>query len=65
MRNDSAPHLYVSNDGGYTWLDPGLPGGSYLYGVADYGNVMAVIPNGDLVEHIWYDGHYLEATAHI
>lgn len=54
VRNDSSPHLYVSNDGGHTWLDPGLPAGSYVYGVADYGNVMAVIPNEDVVEHIWF-----------
>ncbi len=33
--------------------DVGLPVGSYVYGIADYGNIIAIAPNADHVEKIW------------
>lgn len=54
VRNDSEPHLVVSNDGGYSWLDPGLPVGTYVYGIADYGNIIAVAPDSEHAEYIWF-----------
>ena len=53
MRNDSEPRFVVSNDGGYSWVDPGLPVGTYMYGIADYGNIIAVALDSDHVEYIW------------
>ena len=53
-RNDSEPRLVVSNDGGYSWIDPGLPVGTYVYGIADYGNIIAVAPDTELMDFIWW-----------
>ncbi|CAI7994086.1 Sortilin [Geodia barretti] len=53
-RNDSEPRLVVSNDGGYSWMDPGLPVGTYVYGIADYGNIIVVAPDSENVEYIWF-----------
>ena len=53
VRNDSEPRLVLSNDGGYSWRDPGLPVGTYVYGIADYGNIIAVAPDSQHVEYIW------------
>lgn len=52
-RNDSQPRLVLSNDGGYSWNDPGLPVGTYVYGIADYGNIIAVAPDDEQAQYIW------------
>lgn len=33
--------------------DPGLPGGTYVYGIADYGNIIAVAPDSEHATFIW------------
>ena len=33
--------------------DPGLPGGTYVYGIADYGNIIAVAPDSEHSTFIW------------
>jgi sortilin len=54
-RNDSEPRLVLSNDGGYSWMSPPeLPVGTYVYGIADYGNIIAVALDSEHVEHIWF-----------
>ncbi len=53
VRNSSKPQLYLSSDGGYTWTDPGLPQGTYAYGIADYGNIIFIAPDTEHVEFVW------------
>ena len=33
--------------------DPGFPEGAYVYGIADYGNIIAVAPDSEHTEFIW------------
>ena len=33
----------------------GVPEGSYVYGIADYGNIIAVASDKEHVEHIWWE----------
>ena len=37
----------------YFSQDSGIPEGTYVYGIADYGNVIAVAKDTEHVEHIW------------
>lgn len=53
FRDDANPGLFITSDGGYTWKDVGVPQGTYVYGIADYGNIVAVARDGDHVESIW------------
>ena len=42
---------------GYVCLsvqDIGLPAGTYAYGIADYGNIIAIAPDAHHVQSIWY-----------
>lgn len=38
--------------------DPGLPFGTYVYGIADYGNIIAVASDTNHMQQIWYDMHH-------
>ena len=33
--------------------DAGLSEGTYVYGIADYGNIIAVAKDAEHVEHVW------------
>ena len=52
-RDHSSPKLYISSDGGHTWYDPGLPVGTYSYGIGDYGNIIAVAPDSENIPYMW------------
>ena len=34
--------------------DTRVPVGTYVYGIADYGNIIAIASDGDHVDNIWY-----------
>lgn len=50
------PSVYMSNDGGYTWLKPAqLKDGPHFYGILDSGGVVYAIPmSNDPQNTIWY-----------
>jgi len=50
------PSVYMSNDGGYTWLKPAqLKDGPHFYGILDSGGVVYAIPmSNDPQNTIWF-----------
>lgn len=46
--------IVTSQDGGYTWTKPNIPPGLYSYGIADYGNIIAIIPDSEHAGSLWF-----------
>ena len=51
-----APSVFMSRDGGYTWLKPaGLQKGPHFYGILDSGAIIYAVPMSNQPQNtVWY-----------
>ncbi|XP_003384999.1 PREDICTED: sortilin-like [Amphimedon queenslandica] len=52
--NPSDSRVFISDDGGYTWKMHSNLTGTYSYGIANHGNIIAAVPDHQFSRTIWF-----------